>query len=127
MELLRNQKVDFPVMLLQGSETVRIPTNKKSRPQGIVACRNGSDIRNTTATPLPYRCCFLLRFQRMISKLGAGEQAGGQVHADSDGHKKIRQQHREESSGDFEDTASTAPADTLRVVKDRPSFFHGSV
>ena len=51
MELLGNQQVDVFVMLLERSKAVGIPAHQKCSPNGIIACRELSDVRDAAAAP----------------------------------------------------------------------------
>ena len=126
VKLLGDEQVDLSIMPLQGSEAIGIPADEKRRAHRVVACRYSPNVRHAPATSLAHRRRFLLRFQRVISELRVREQTGGQVNADGDGDEKIHQQHGEQGSREFQDAAGAAPAHTLRVVKYRPTFLHGS-
>ena len=127
VQLLRNEKVDLPVMLLQRGETVGIPTDEKGGTQGIVTGRHSAEVGDAAVAPFARRKGLLFRFERMVAGFCIGQQPCGQLDADGDGHEEIRQQHREQCSGNLQDAASAAPAHTLRVVKDGTAFLHESL
>src|SRR5207244_7873215 len=55
---------------------------------------------------------------------GVRQESCGQLYADSDGHKKIGEQKRQQDTRNFHYAARAAPAYTLRIIKYGTAFLH---
>src|SRR5208283_3836110 len=67
---------------------------------------------------------FELALDGVVGGSRVREKGGRQLDASGDGHKKIHEEKRERGATDLQDAASAAPADLVRVIENRPAFFH---
>src|SRR5208283_3541597 len=60
----------------------------------------------------------------MVRGTSVGEKRGGKFDAAGNGDEEIDEQQGQQGAADFEEPARAPPADFLRVIENRPSFFH---